>query len=283
MCGGLNMLNGEYGVPEVYLEEAKGNLNEIYHDIQMVLKVPIVNFIFRTLALYETFLGTAWSQVRPNMLTVEMEKATADLRYPDISVKVPRVNWESMYDLKTIEQIKRIVFTFNYVNPKLLLIVSAWAESLGNRQIHGKQGYSRLINPGVIPGLQDIQLVKVNHTTPGIRKLLLDIVKEHHGYDAASDYRALAIYPHFLAKSWHTLKPYVGSLEYNLLGADLKRKSIEFAHERMAFPVTINPDLLDQFYNPMEVSGIMGIVSMFQNLLPNLIIEGEFFRRMLHE
>ncbi len=49
------MLNTDYGVPEVYEQEAKENLEEIYQDIQAVLKVPVVNFIFRTLALYETF------------------------------------------------------------------------------------------------------------------------------------------------------------------------------------------------------------------------------------
>ncbi len=145
-----------------------------------------------------------------------------------------------VYDLSTIEQIRRVVFTFNYVNPKLLLIASAWAESLGNRPVEGGKNDGGFLIPGVTPGLPDIRLVDMNYTTPYIQSLLMDIVKKHHAYDAASDYRSLANYPTFLAKSWENLKPYVGSDEYKLLGADLKKRSIELVHERMAFPVTID-------------------------------------------
>ncbi|MFD1361864.1 halocarboxylic acid dehydrogenase DehI family protein [Lentibacillus salinarum] len=277
------MLKMDYGVPEIYKQEAYGDLANIYEDIQTVLKVPVVNFMFRTLALYDTFLGTAWTQVRANMLTVEMEKAADKLRYPDIDVKAPEINWETIYNLSTIEQIKRIIFTFNYVNPKLLLIASAWAESLGNRSIQGTQSYDGDIAPGVFHGLEDVHLVDICHATPDVQSLLVDIVKKHRAFDAASDYRALANYPVFLGKSWESLKPYVGSDDYHLLGADLKQQSIELVHDRMPFPVTINTDYLYQIYSPREMAGMMGIVAMFQNLLPDLIIEGEFFRRMIAE
>ncbi|QKY68454.1 halocarboxylic acid dehydrogenase DehI family protein [Lentibacillus sp. CBA3610] len=275
------MLNLDYGVPEIYEKEAKESLGMLYQDIQTVLKVPIVNFMFRTLALYETFLGAAWTQVRPNMLTVEMEKAADKLRYPDISVDVPGMNWDTIYDVSTIEKIKRVIFTFNYVNPKLLLIASAWAESLGNRPIQGTQHSNGYIAPGVFPGLEAIHLVDICHTTPDVENLLLNIIRKHRAYDAASDYRALANYPIFLEKSWGSLKYYVGSDDYNLLKANLKKKSIKLVHERMPFPVTINTDFLYEVYNPRDIAGMMGIISMFQNILPELIIEGEFFKRMI--
>lgn len=60
-----------YGIPEIFDQEASGPLKDLYSDIQYVLKVPVVNFIFRTLALYEPFLSLAWEQVRPNILTIE--------------------------------------------------------------------------------------------------------------------------------------------------------------------------------------------------------------------
>ncbi len=271
----------DYGVPEIYEFDAKGNLNHLYHDIQFVLKVPVVNFIFRTLALYETFLSIAWGQVRPNMLTNEMEAAARQLRYPNLTVDVPKINWNYVYDLSTIERIKRVIFTFNYVNPKLLLIACSWAESLSNRPIRGSQNYSELNKPGVIEGLPKIHLVNLNDTDFYVQRLLADIMKTHHAYDAASDYRALANYPEFLSESWKGLKPYVGSNEYNLQKANLKTEAIELVHDRMAFPVTVNPDSLHRIYNSEDIAGIMAIVSMFQNLLPSLIIEGEYFRRMI--
>jgi hypothetical protein len=123
----------DYGVPEIFEGEATGRLQLIYNDIKHVLKVPIVNFIFRTTALYEPFLFIGWNQVRPNMLTLNMERAAQNLRYPSLSVQIPQINWSKYYDLYTIDRIKRVIFTFNYVNTKLLLIASAWSESLSNR------------------------------------------------------------------------------------------------------------------------------------------------------
>lgn len=275
------MTNMEYGVPEIYEYEATGNIGNLYQDIKFVLKVPIVNFMFRTLAFYEKFLTTAWGQVRPNMFTIEMEKAAENLRYPDISLNAPNVDWTDAYDLATIERIRRVVFTFNYVNPKLLLIASAWKENLSNRPIQGRETYGEFIAPGVIKGLPNIDLVKINQTTPAVHDLLLDIINTHHAYDSASDYRALANFPTFLGESWAHLRPYVESKEYTLLEADLKTKAINMVHDEMPFPVTIDTDFLYHYYSSSEIAGVMGIVSMFQNLLPSLIIEGEFFRRMI--
>jgi|GEM_PF-7123739 len=101
LFGGIVMFNAGYGVPEIFDKEAKGNLKAIYQDIQTVLKVPVVNFMFRSLALYESFLSEAWTQVRSNMLTMEMEKAADKLRYPDISVKTPGIEWANVYDVSS--------------------------------------------------------------------------------------------------------------------------------------------------------------------------------------
>ncbi|MBT2639277.1 MULTISPECIES: halocarboxylic acid dehydrogenase DehI family protein [unclassified Bacillus (in: firmicutes)] len=275
------MSGHEFGLPEIFEHEAQGYLATVYQDIQHVLKVPVVNFIFRTLAFYEDFLGIAWQQVRPNMLTVEMEEAAHEIRYPDVSLKLPSVDWRKIYDDETIQKIRKIIFTFNYVNPKLLLIASAWSESLGSRPIEGVGMSSGFIQPGIIPGLPKIRMVKIEKAAPQVQSLLLDIIKQHHAYDAASDYRALANYPQFLSIGWNALKPYIGSKEYTLLKERIKTKSIESVHNSMRFPISFSTNDLAQYYYPRDIAGILGIVSMFQDLLPGLIIEMEVFRQMI--
>jgi hypothetical protein len=273
-------MKDQYGVPEIFEGEAHGLLAEVYCDIQFVLKVPIVNFMFRTLGLYKDFLALGWEQVRPNMLTVEMEQAANQLRYPAIGIQSPKVNWERYYDKSTIERIKKIIFTFNYVNPKLLLIASAWSESLGNRPIVGKGIAKGYIEPGIFPDLPQIDLVRIHNAKPPVKALLRDIIQKHHAFDAASDFRALAQYPEFLHSSWNYLRPYVGTDEYHLLETKLlgnARKQLC----NMPFPVTINRETIESMYSPAKIAGIMGIVSMFQQFLPGLIIDGEFFRRMI--
>ncbi|MBB6453348.1 hypothetical protein HNQ94_001796 [Salirhabdus euzebyi] len=269
-----------FGVPEVMEGEATGRLKFMYEDIKFILKVPIVNFMFRTLALYEQFLVLGWNQIRLNMITINMERAAQKIRYPSIDVQVPKENWNLYYDKATIERIKRVIFTFNYVNTKLLLIASAWEESLANRPIKGGGDVEGYIQPGVIHQLPNIELISIQQTTPQVRRLLLDIMNKHRSFDIASDFRALAKYPIFLEKSWEGLDTYVGSDHYLLLSKKIKEQSITLAHQ-MPFSVTINRPQLTPFYSNRDIAGIMGVVAMFQDFLPGLIIDGEYFRRMI--
>jgi hypothetical protein len=269
-----------FGVPETFEYEAQGKLRGVYCDIQYVLKVPIVNFIFRTLSLYDQFLVLGWKQVRPNMLTLNMEKAAEELRYPAIPWEIPTIRWQQYYSEQTINTIRMVVFTFNYVNTKLLLIASAWAESLSHRAIQGKQPLEGYIHPGIIPGLPKIDLVHICDAPIPLQHLLLDIAKQHHTYDVASDFRALANYPEFLSMSWKHLKDFLGTDEYKLISSNLKSKSVTLAQD-MPFPITINRRMLEFYYSERDIAGIMGVISMYHSVLPGLIIDGEYLRRII--
>ncbi|MDP4090412.1 MAG: halocarboxylic acid dehydrogenase DehI family protein [Bacillota bacterium] len=269
-----------YAVPEILDENISGSLKELYDDIKCVLKVPMVNFIFRTLALYESFLSLGWSQVRPNMLTENMEECSRTLGNPDMSAVVPKINWQHYYDTAQIMNIRKIVSTFNYANPKLLIIASAWAEALSERPVCGETTVKGELAPGIQPNLLEINLIEYCEAPLSIRGLYEDIARVHGSFDIASDFRALANFPSFLIESWKHLRPYVQSDEYEKLKSDIKKLSVKMSHS-MPFPVTVSRDNLKQMYNPKDIAGIMGIVSMFQNFLPGLIIDGEFLRRML--
>lgn len=65
-----------------------------------------------------------------------------------------------------------------------------------------------------------------------------------------------------------------------IIANKLKQQAVKLAHH-MPYPVTVDSELLCEFYSEQDTAGIMGIVRMFQNLLPGLIIDGEFFRRIL--
>jgi hypothetical protein len=87
-----------YSVPEISESAASGSLKAIYADIRHVLKVHVVNVLFRTLAWYEKFLAIGWKQIRPNMLTLEGKRAAEALRYPNLNVQMPKVDWNRYYD-----------------------------------------------------------------------------------------------------------------------------------------------------------------------------------------
>lgn len=269
-----------FGVPGVSTNEATKTLQALYEDIQHVLKVPVVHVIFRTAALYESFLQIAWKQVRPNMLTTNVKKAAEMLRYPALHVQVPHVDWSYYYREPTLARIRSTLFIFNEMNAKLLLIASAWAESLSNRSNPGGQQVNGTVKPGMLPGLSSVDLIHIPDAPPPVRSLLLDIAEQHHHPDVASDFRALAHYPQFLRTSWIHLRRFVGTSEYFLLREKLKVQSIQLTKD-MPYPVTVNRERLAPHYSNAKIAGITGIIAMFQNLLPDLIIDGEFLRRML--
>ncbi|WP_026701002.1 halocarboxylic acid dehydrogenase DehI family protein [Salibacterium aidingense] len=270
-----------YGVPEIFEENAFGLTEQLYRDIKYVLKVPIVNFIFRTLALYEPFLSMGWQQIRPNMLTINMEQAAETLRYPNISMELPDIRWENYYSTADIKRIRETVYTFNYVNPKLLLIASAWIESLSYRPVAGKGKVEGFIPPGVLTSLPDITLIQIPSASKQVQMLLHNIATAHHGYEAASDFRALARYPYFLATSWNYLRPNVESNEYTLIQSDLKNKAIRLVHNEMPFLVNVTRETLRPYMTLAQIAGVMGVLSMFREAIAGLIVDGEFFRRIL--
>jgi len=271
----------DFGIPEIYEEEAAGELKEVYHDIKQVLKVPVVNFIFRALANYPEFLKMAWTEVRESFLTINMEKTANSIRYPQISLPIqPFHKGQFHLDPSMIHQIKKEIFIFQYVNPKLSIIASAWAESLGYRPIDGGKKVWGFISPGIEINLPKVQMVKWSEASPAVQKLYLSIMKKHHAFDIASDYRVYAKYPEFLESIWSQLKKYVGTEDYVKTQEQIKKSAIQLAHKQMPYPVTINRAQLEKDFTPADIAGIMGLVSYFQNFLPDLIIETEFIRRL---
>ncbi|MCP8615686.1 halocarboxylic acid dehydrogenase DehI family protein [Salirhabdus salicampi] len=268
-----------FGIPEVFEDDVTGSLHYLYENMKHVLKVPIVNFMFRTLAHYDAFLHMAWKQVGPNMLTVTVENAAKELRFPNISFQAPKINF-SLDDLHR-SQLRDVIFLFNYVNSKLLLISIAWEESLGYRPVLGGKETLGIIQPGILEGLPNIRFVQFKQATPFTQQLLMDIMREKRSYDVASDYRALANYPEFLHFSWRHIKPFLQTNEYTLKKHELRRKARELVHNRFPYPVTFTPEHLHTLYNPKEVAGILGVIYMFSNFIAELIIDGECFRRII--
>ncbi|WP_240050785.1 halocarboxylic acid dehydrogenase DehI family protein [Metabacillus litoralis] len=255
-------------------------IKEVYEDIKYVLKVPIVNFIFRALAHYPEFLSYAWQQVRPNMLAINVEAASNELRFLNIT-NISRYDFTKKYPLVTLNKIKKMLSVFHYVNPKLVLIASAWVESISNRPIIGKSNVTGMIQPGVIKGMPQINLVHIPDAPYDTQQILLDIAKEHHSFDVASDFRALANYPQFLSVSWMHLKTYIRGDEYSVLKSKLLNASVDLVHQKMPYPVTVKIESLANVYTSTQLSGIMGLLSMFQNFLSGLILEVEYMRKMI--
>lgn len=270
------------GIPEIYESEATGIVKEIYEDIKKVLKVPEVNLIFRTLACYPEFLGFAWSSMRKNLLTTDVQQMAAMLRYPPtgMELSIPRVDWMRVYPPETLNRLSQTVRIFNIVNPKLLLMTNAWGKSLAGRPVNGTGAPKGYVQSGIPFNLSSVPLIDVEQAPPKLRYLLQDMAAVHHAKDVASDYRALAYYPQFLSYSWRFLKPYLRSMTYIEARARVQELSLNLI-EQLPYPVDIHTDWLKATYSPQQIVGLIGTIDMFQNYLPGLLLDGKVFRDLL--
>ncbi len=54
---------------EVTPDEADQEVSTVYEETRTHLRVPVVNFLFRSLANYPLYLSLAWDEIQPHLLT----------------------------------------------------------------------------------------------------------------------------------------------------------------------------------------------------------------------
>lgn len=259
-------------------ESETPSLKAVYEDIQAVLKAPLVSCMFRVLGGYEKGLVLAWKEMRPNLLTLNSKKAADNLRLPKFTAQVPRVEWSKYYGKPSIENIRSTVQTLNEVHAKLLLVICAWAESLSGRPNEGGQKVLGTLNPKKPEG--SLRLLQPSDAASRVRAMLSDSAQQHGHFQAGDDFCALADYPQFLRLSWKHLRQFVGTNEYILLCERLKNDAIRLT-KQMPHAVAVDHNKMKAFYSSAEIAGFTGIVAMYQQMLPTMIVDGEFFRRIL--
>jgi hypothetical protein len=105
---------------EVMPDEASEGVRAVYEETRTHLRVPVVNFLFRSLANYPPYLSFAWNKIASHLLTPRFEEAADTLRARALVEPIYKpTDWTSLGDLK---QIRAFTDTIHYVLPKLLLV-----------------------------------------------------------------------------------------------------------------------------------------------------------------
>ena len=118
---------------------ATGELERVYHEIKETLRVTGVPLIFRTLAGYENILPLFWDQLHSNLQTRDFETGADRIRVRAAqasAILVPsRGQARVMLGESQRFQIQRALSLYHYVNPKILLLMSALKISLHGENI----------------------------------------------------------------------------------------------------------------------------------------------------
>jgi hypothetical protein len=199
---------------EVLEELAEGDLKGIFENIKKTFRVPFVSQVFGVLATQPDYLRVAWRQLHTNAQTIYFENQADDIR---------RFAVEAMSEIgelrtpATDEGIAQVLGVFHYLNPKLLLAVSALRSSmLGQvpRVAELPAAEKRQVAAGIAPGMPAIEIVDPETSDDRLRRIFDDIKASSPAGVVSTEYRALAKWPDFLEGAWTAVKPRMSTAEY---------------------------------------------------------------------
>ena len=246
---------------EVMPDEAGEEVRAVYEGVRTNLRVPFVNFLFRALANYPSYLTFAWARLEPHLLASRFEGASDALRAGALLEPVPDasgVDWASLGDLG---QIRGFTDTIHYVLPKLLLVVSALDEGLTGEPGTADGPWEAAVRPGVPEGAMTLPIVATGEASGRLREVLEEIKGRHGHPDVASYYRGIANWPPFLEAAWERLGPLVGAPAYT----ERKRELLEEARNAaLELPLPTAEEAFDKGVSEEQADEIRAIVALFR-------------------
>ena len=270
------------GLSEIMPDEADDQVRLIYEDIKNTFRVPIVNFFFRVLANYPSYLVPAWNGFSPCLRTMKFERVADDLRSAALLESVPDsagLQWPSEADLSSI---RAFTDTIHYLLPKLLLVATAFHQDLiTSGGIFGRDTAARAeeITPGIAAGTASIPMVSPGGPGEMLRMIFEDI-KERHGHpEVATYYRSLGHWPGFLLGVWERIKPLVRSPKY----MEKKRTLLEQTLRALEVHCPTRRDTsVHESLSSRELEEIRPICAVFRfRLVSDLLLDVSLIKAML--
>jgi hypothetical protein len=268
-------------LPEIMPDQADDRILPIYDDIKSTFRVPIVNFFFRVLANYPSYLASAWNGFGPCLRTVKLEQAADDLRSVAVlesTANSAGLDWPPAADLS---RIRAFTDTIHYLLPKLLLVATAFHEGFTRNVWTSGGGVSGLeMPPGVAQGTVSIPMVDPAQANEAL-SVTFEEIKEHHGHPGvATYYRSLGHWPRFLLGVWERIKPLVASPRYE----ERKQAVLEQALRAVesCWPAWTSSPREEAVSSSRELEEIRAICAVFRyRLVPDLLLDVSLIKAML--
>ena len=264
---------------EVMPEDADEQTRRVYEDVRDRLRVPFVNFVFRMLANYPTYLSLSWDRLAPHLLTDSFERASDNLRSQALLASSLDVEDSGLSSLGDLESIRSFTDTIHYVLPKLLLVTSALDEGLGGEPGSDSDAPEDAISPGVAEGTSVLSMVSPDEAG-GVVKAIFGEIRELHGHpNVASYYRGIATRPDFLSEAWEQTRPLVGSAPYQEKKSELLESSRNVA---LSLPLPTREEALRAGVNEDSLDEIREVLAVFRfRLIPDTFVEVVHIKTLL--
>ena len=262
---------------EVMPDEAGEEVRAVYERTRTHLRVPVVNFLFRSLANYPPYLSFAWDRIEPHLLTPRFEEAADALRSRSLVEPISdSTDWSSLGDPS---QIRAFTDTIHYVLPKLLLVSSAFDEGLGGETGAADGPEEAGVRPGVAEGTTSVAPVGPDEADEETEEVFEEIRGRHGHPDVASYYRGIARWPEFLKSAWERVSPLIGTPAYE----ERKRDLLEAARvSALELPLPGRGEVIEKGLGEEQVEEIRAILAVFRfRLNPDTLLDASLVKALL--
>lgn len=269
-------------VPSISEVDATGDIARLYEDIRATIGVPVVNLIWRHLAVFPGGLGWAWESLKPLYASGAIAAEAAALRdgvdvpvLPGLTLAALTALGLSHDDIARINMILGAYERSNAMNIIALGALLARLNGAPAEQISPTMGPA---DENAVDGEMP-PLLTLDEMTPHIRELVESLNAVGGRTEIlASMYRHLANWPTYLGAISTLISPYAGDgrLEPKILGviAEGRRRAAALSGDLVEPGRVLDPEIRDDMRAALElfIDGPIGkmitIVPLIKRAMP---------------
>lgn len=247
--------------------------------MRRTLRLPWVAFGCRVFATFPSYLPLAWKRSADTFGTFYFEQAADELRErallgigpsTDLQPRLRAIGWDD----EGIEALRQVLKTFNYGNPKYLLLLTAWSERLQMRAAGGSpvpEELCRKVDKGLPEGMgPPLPLVDPDDAPDDVQALLKSVADLHAHLGPASEFQVLARWPDLLRiLTEEVLPPVVRTDRYDAKASELLARAQELVRG-LPESVGIERTELVSTCTPTEIAGLTGLLFLFQRFCADI-------------
>ncbi len=257
--------------------EASDEVDDLYHDIRQTLRVTGINLIFRVLAGYRHALPTIWQALSPMVSTRAFELASDRVRARavELTIGMGKLGVPAAVRLGPSQsyQIQKALALYHYINPKLLVMISALRPAIEDEN-SPSGGQDRTLPADPVPRgepneMYPMELVSDEPDDEQTATVFKEINERYSLSSINSDYRTLALWPEYLAAAWGRLKPQSESTAYSR-AVDVLQE--EARQQAQVLPVAAALSKQDFEARIADAGAVRTKIADFERVLPPLIL-----------
>ena len=209
-----------FELAEIAEGSATGQVAGLYDDIRAVIGIPMVNLIFRHMAVIPGCLNWSWQTLRPLYLSGKIADAanalTVDIlpgQFVDLTEPIKKANLTDD-DTRAIEQ---VLYSYGRANPMNAIGLQVISSALNGSPQENVVGYSQVLTKDILvkpKGLSDLlPMVDPETASHEVRLALHRLAHQIHGEDIGvipSLYRHFGRWPKFLRALEGAQEPTLG-------------------------------------------------------------------------